>query len=92
MIRTFACRRTAAIFAGETPKGFSADLAKTAYIRLHQIDRASKIEFLRMPPSNRLEKIKGYAELWSIRVNRQFRVVFRWVDEAAEDVQLVDYH
>ncbi len=45
-----------------------------------------------MPPSNRLERIKGYPDLWSIRVNRQFRIVFRWVDDAAEDVQLVDYH
>ncbi len=92
MIRTFACRRTAAVFEGETPKGFSGELAKAAYIRLHQIDRANRIEFLNLPPSNRLERIKGYPDLWSIRVNRQFRIVFRWVDDAAEDVQLVDYH
>ena len=92
MIRTFACRRTAAIFEGETPKGFSIELAKAAYIRLHQVDRANYIEVLKTPPSNHLKQIQGYANLWSIRVNQQFRIVFRWVDNAAEDVQLLDYH
>lgn len=65
---------------------------KAAYIRLHQLDRANSIEFLKNPPSNYLERIKGYPDLWSIRVNRQFRIAFRWIDNAAEDVQLVDYH
>lgn len=92
VIRTFSCRRTASIFEGEAPKGFSVEIARAAYIRLHQIDRANRIEFLSVPASNHLEKIKGYPDLWSIRVNRQFRIAFRWVDGAAEDVQLVDYH
>jgi proteic killer suppression protein len=57
------------------------------------IDAAENVDDLRNPPGNRLEKLKGdRVGQFSIRINDQFRICFRWVDNAAEDVEIVDYH
>lgn len=57
------------------------------------LDAATSLEDLRVPPANRLEKLKGHrAGQWSIRVNDQWRLCFRWRDGDAHDVELVDYH
>jgi proteic killer suppression protein len=57
------------------------------------LDAAASLGFLRAPPGNRLEKLKGdRAEQWSIRINDQWRVCFRWEDAGAWDVEIVDYH
>ncbi len=93
MIKSFADKRTAAIFAGLCPKGTPADVANTARRKLAMIDRAVDLEDLRSPPGNRLEALKGdRQEQHSIRVNDQWRLCFRWADRAAEDVEFCDYH
>ena len=61
--------------------------------KLAQLPAAASLEFLRAPPGNRLEKLSGNREgLWSIRVNDQWRLCFRWADGEVFDVELVDYH
>lgn len=60
---------------------------------LDQINAAPKLEMLRIPPGNRLEKLKGdRAGFWSLRINDQWRIVFRWQGQDALDVQVIDYH
>ena len=61
--------------------------------KLRQLDAALKMDDLRNPPGNRLEALKGDRKgQWSIRVNDQWRICFRWADGEASDVELVDYH
>lgn len=60
---------------------------------LDQINAAPTLDILRIPPSNRLEKLKGdWAGFWSMRINDQWRIVFRWQGQNAFDVQVTDYH
>ena len=93
MIRSFADRETEAFFRdGVTPSRWRA-VDRVAFRKLDMIDAASRIEDLRVPSGNRLEKLKGdLARLWSIRINEQWRVVIRFDDEGPEDVAIVDYH
>ena len=75
------------------PKGFPANLAKVARRKLVMVDSAELLEALNSPPGNRLEALKGDLEgKHSIRVNDQWRVVFRWTDAGPEDVEIIDYH
>src|SRR5579883_2049027 len=91
MIKSFADKRTAAIFKGLSPKGVGADLVKRARIKLMLIDEAATVEFLRSPPGNRLEALTGdRAGQHSIRVNDQFRICFRWKGGDAEEVEFCD--
>ena len=92
MIRSFACSDTEALFARRRVARF-ASFERVALRKLEQLAVAERIEDLRVPPGNRLEALKGdRAGQWSIRVNDQFRVCFRWVDGGAADVEIVDYH
>jgi len=69
------------------------NLAAVARRKLRQLEIAMRLEDLRIPPGNRLEALKGDREgQYSIRINDQFRVCFRWTDSGAEDVEIVDYH
>ncbi|MEQ1662271.1 MAG: type II toxin-antitoxin system RelE/ParE family toxin [Thiobacillus sp.] len=73
-------------------KRFSG-IAQIATRKLAQLDAAETLEFLRSPPGNRLEILKGdRAGQYSIRINDQFRVCFKWLDGGASDVEIVDYH
>ena len=93
MIKTFADRYTAAIFEGLQVKRLPKEIQGTARRKLKQIDAAGSIESLRVPPGNRLELLKkDGAGQWSIRINDQWRVCFRWVDGNATDVEIADYH
>ena len=68
-------------------------IARVATRKLAMLDAAETLEFLRSPPGNRLEALKGTrAGRYSIRVNDQFRVCFRWAARGPEDVEIVDYH
>lgn len=70
-----------------------AAIARIASRKLAQLDAAETIEFLRSPPGNRLESLKGdRAGQFSIRINDQFRLCFRWTAEGPTNVELVDYH
>lgn len=92
MIRTFKCADTQALSKGEPVKRFS-NIATVARRKLRQLEIASRMDDLRVPPGNRLEALKGdRAGQHSIRVNDQFRVCFRWTKAGAEDVEIVDYH
>ncbi|MCH8479180.1 MAG: type II toxin-antitoxin system RelE/ParE family toxin [Wenzhouxiangella sp.] len=92
MIRSFRCKDTQALFETGRSRRFSAILA-VAERKLTQLHAAETLEFLRSPPGNRLEALKGDREgQHSIRINSQYRVCFRWTSEGPEDVEIVDYH
>lgn len=93
MIVSFADKRTENIFEGRRVRRIDTDLQRKALRRLRYIDAAERIEDLRVPPSNRLEKKKGdLKEYYAIWVNTQWRIIFKWKDESAHDVELIDYH
>lgn len=93
MIRNFKDRTTAAVFNGESPKGFPSDLVKVARRKLRYIDAAIDLRDLRLPPGNRLEALVGDRRgQHSIRINDQFRICFRWTVEGPIDVEITDYH
>jgi len=93
MIRTFADNETERFYTTGKSRRFPPDVLKRAVNRLTQIDAAMVIDDLRMPPSNRLESLIGSrAGQWSIRINEQWRVCFRFENNEACDVEIVDYH
>lgn len=92
MIRSFGDARTEALFDDEFVGAFQG-IARRAKRKLEAINAAARLDDLAVPPSNRLEKLKGdLKNFHSIRVNDQWRVVFRWLDGEAHDVRIVDYH
>ena len=93
MIESFGDKLTAEIFAGRNVKRLDSELLRKALRRLRYIDAAQSIEDLRVPPSNRLEKKAGdLKEFYAIWVNSQWRIIFKWSNGSAHDVQLIDYH
>lgn len=93
MIRTIKDKRIPALRAGQAFKGFPADLVSRAQRKLAQLDAANILADLAVPPSNRLEPLKGDRQgQWSIRVNDQWRLCFRFEGGDAFDVEIVDYH
>ncbi len=93
MIGSFRDKTTAAVFAGESPKGFPAGLVKVARRKLRYLNAAAELADLRAPPGNRLEALAGDRKgQHSIRINDQFRVCFVWTKEGPVDVEIVDYH
>jgi proteic killer suppression protein len=91
-IRSFGDKRTEALFRDQVVKAF-VGTARRAKRKLESVHAASRLEDLLVPPSNRLEKLKGdRAGFYSIRINDQWRVVFIWKDGEASAVQVVDYH
>jgi proteic killer suppression protein len=93
MIRTFADKRTAAIFAGMEVRRLPRDLQQRAAEKLAMIDAAHVLDDLRVPPGNRLEKLAGdRTGQYSIRINDQWRICFRFEGGDAYDVEIVDYH
>ena len=92
MVKRFLCADTLALFETGKSKRF-ANVAKVATRKLAQLDAANTLEFLRSPPGNRLEALTGDRKgQYSIRVNDQFRLCFRWTAEGPTDVEIVDYH
>lgn len=93
MIKTFRNRDTERIFRRQRVKRFSLSIQKLAQRKLDLIDGADLIDDLRTPPGNRLEKLSGNRkDQYSIRVNDQWRICFRWKSGQATDVEIVDYH
>jgi proteic killer suppression protein len=93
VIRGYADRETERLFLRERVKRLPADIHRVALRKLRMMHRATDLRDLRVPPANRLEALKGdRVGQYSIRVNAQFRICFRWESGACFDVELVDYH
>ena len=93
MIKSFGDKRTEKIFNGERVRNVSPDLEKGAVKKLDMINFVTGLDQLRIPPGNRLEKLSGdLAGFYSIRINDQFRIIFKWIDDHAYEVNLIDYH
>jgi toxin HigB-1 len=94
MIRGFRGKFAEAILRDRTvPKGFSAALAPVARRKLVMVNNAGRLDDLKSPPGNRLEALRGdLAGKHSIRINEQWRIVFRWTANGPDEVEIVDYH
>jgi proteic killer suppression protein len=93
VIRSFGDRDTERLFAREPVRRYPAELRRVMLRKLAAVDAAEALDDLRVPPGNRLEKLRGdRAGQHSIRVNDQWRVCFAWRDGDAYDVSIVDYH
>jgi proteic killer suppression protein len=93
MILSFGSGDTETIWRGERSRRLPGDIQAAALRKLRLINAARRIDDLKVPPGNRLERLKGdRAGQWSIRINDQWRIVFRWTDGGAEHVEIVDYH
>jgi len=93
MIRNFRDAETATIWEGRQSRKLPSDIQATALRKLIMLHRSRTLNDLRIPPANRLEPLKGNRKgQWSIRINRQWRICFRWNEGDASDVEIVDYH
>jgi len=93
VIKTFADKRTAALFAGFAVRNLPNQLQRRARVKLLAIDSAKQLEDLHIPPGNRLETLHGDRRgQHSIRINDQWRICFEWREGAAWNVEVVDYH
>ncbi|MCC7363232.1 MAG: type II toxin-antitoxin system RelE/ParE family toxin [Dehalococcoidia bacterium] len=96
MIQSFGDRATEDIYHARTSietRRLPPELVRAARRRLDMLLAAKHVRDLAAPPGNRLEALRGdLAGYWSIRVNQQWRLVFRWMEDGAHDVRLMDYH
>jgi len=93
VIRSFRDKETERIWRRQRVRQFDDGARRIALRKLLILDAAEVLGDLRVPPGNRLEKLKGdRAGSYSIRVNQQWRICFNWSDAGAEDVELIDYH
>ncbi len=93
MIVSFGDKTTQKIWDGEWVKSFSTDIQETVRRKLRMLNNSFDIKDLMIPPSNRLEKLKGNRkDFYSIRVNDQWRLIFQWTNGNAFNVELIDYH
>ena len=93
MIESFADKITKQLFEGFAVKRMDAGLQKQTLRRLRYLDAATQLDDLRVPPSNRLEALSGDRKgFYSIRVNDQWRIIFRWEGGKAFNVEFLDYH
>jgi len=93
MIKSFRSKETEKLFLRHRSPRFPTDLHRIALRKLLLLDAAEKLEDLRIPPGNRLEKLSGERQgQHSIRINDQWRICFRWAEGNAYEVEIVDYH
>jgi len=93
MIESFKCRETEKLFQQQRPRRFPSEILRIAQRKLIILHAAECLDDLRIPPGNRLEKLKGDREgQYSIRINDQWRICFQWDSGKAENVEIVDYH
>ncbi len=93
MIKSFADKETKKIWEGEMSKFLPTEIQHVARRKLRMINNAESINDLRIPPANRLKKLKGdLSDFYSIRINDQWRITFEWVNNIAHKVQITDYH
>jgi len=93
VLLNFACKETEKVFRGEPSRKFPGDIQARSLMKLRQIHRTTSLDQLRLPPSNRLEALSGNLKgFWSIRINQQWRIIFRWKAGDASHVRITDYH
>ncbi len=93
MIKNFADKETEKIYAGFVSRRLPIDIQQVVRRKLRQLNNAENLNDLRIPPANRLEALKGeYKGLYSIRINDQWRIMFRFADGDVFDVEMIDYH
>jgi len=93
MIKSFKDKETERVWRLVFSKRLPPEIQQTALRKLEMIDASVRIENLKVPPGNCLEQLKGNrAGQWSIRINSQWRVCFKWIDGAAHEVEITDYH
>lgn len=93
MICSFKNKETESIFDGSYSRIMPRTIQKVAMRKLWMIDAVVQLKDLKIPPANRLEKLKGHRKnQYSIRINKQWRVCFNWKQSYAYDVEIVDYH
>ncbi|AFM13967.1 type II toxin-antitoxin system RelE/ParE family toxin [Turneriella parva] len=93
MILSFADSEAEKIWSGQTSKKLPQEIQVKARMKLRMLDAAVKVEDLRVPPANRLHKLEGdRAGQYSISINMQYRICFKWNEGNAQDVEIVDYH
>ncbi len=93
MLSSFGNKDTKKIWEGEHRKGLPGEIQEIARRKLRMLNNAQNLTDLQIPPSNRLEKVKGnFKEFYSIRINNQWRIIFEWNNGNAEEVEVIDYH
>ena len=93
MLRSFADKETERAWRRERVRKLDHGTQRAALQRLLILDAAETLDDLRVPPGNRLEKLKGdRAGSYSVRINQQWRICFSWTDAGPEGVEIVDYH
>jgi proteic killer suppression protein len=93
MILTFADKNTESVWKGIRVKNMPIEIQSVGRRKLRMLNNSQNINDLRIPPSNRLEKLSGNLEgFYSIRINDQWRIIFRWIDGQSEMVKIIDYH
>ena len=93
MIKSFADKETDKIWNGTQSRKLPANIQNVARRKLRMVNNAQNINDLRIPPVNHLEKLSGNLEGYhSIRINKQWRIMFKWENDNAFEVQIVDYH
>jgi proteic killer suppression protein len=93
MILSFGDKQTKKIWEGERVKGLSTEIQELARRKLRMLNNSNDLNDLMIPPSNRLEKLKGHLKkFYSIRINNQWRIIFKWNNGNAELVEIIDYH
>ena len=93
MLTSFGNKNTQKIWEGERVKGLPTEVQEIARRKLRMLNNSQNLTDLMIPPSNRLEKLKGtLKDFYSIRVNDQWRIIFKWNNGNANEVELIDYH
>ena len=93
MLTSFGNKHTQKIWEGERVKGLPTEVQEIARRKLRMLNNSQNLTDLMIPPSNRLEKLKGTLKnFYSIRVNDQWRIIFKWNNGNADEVELIDYH
>ncbi len=93
MIISFGSKDSERIWLGERVRKIPIEIQQIGRRKLRMINNSNNLNDLRIPPSNRLEKLKGKSkDFYSIRINDQWRIIFRWDNNNAHDVQIIDYH
>lgn len=93
MIISFGNKETQLVWTGKVSGKLPFEIQNTARRKLRMINNAHNLQDLKIPPANRLKRLHGdLSDFHSIRINRQWRIIFKWVDGQAHEVQIVDYH